>query len=102
MALNAGSVTINASGNATGSGLALALHGLLVVGFGVSPAQAPNNVPGAQQQIASLANAIAAAVVAHITANAVVTVAAGIPVTTNGSATTQAGATTATGTGTIS
>lgn len=45
---------------------------------------------------------IAAAVVAHIQANALVTVAAGIPVATSGTPTAQTGATNAPGTGTVS
>jgi len=49
-----------------------------------------------------LAEVIASTVVAHITANAVVTVAAGIPVATAGTAAAQTGATTAPGTGTVS
>jgi hypothetical protein len=46
-------------------------------------------------------DAIAAAVVAHIQAAAVLVVAAGIPVATAGSPSAQTGATTAPGTGTI-
>lgn len=48
-----------------------------------------------------LCDAIATTVVAHITANAVVTVASGIPVATTGTAAAQTGATTAPGSGTI-
>jgi hypothetical protein len=48
------------------------------------------------------ADAVAAAVVTRIKADAVVTVAAGIAVTTTGSATNQAGTTTSPGTGSIS
>ena len=48
-----------------------------------------------------LAEAIATTVVQHIVANAVVTVAPGIPVATAGSAAAQTGATTAPGTGTV-
>jgi len=44
---------------------------------------------------------IADTIITHIQANALVTVALGIPVATTGSATAQTGATTATGTGTI-
>jgi hypothetical protein len=44
---------------------------------------------------------IAATVIAHITANATLVVAAGIPVATTGTAAAQTGATTAPGTGTI-
>ncbi len=47
------------------------------------------------------AKVIADAVVEHVTAMAVVTVAPGIPVTTAGSAAAQTGATTGPGTGTI-
>jgi hypothetical protein len=58
---------------------------------------------GAQDNTATdkLAEVIANAVVDHITANAVVTVASGIPVATTGTAAAQTGATTSTGTGTI-
>jgi hypothetical protein len=45
---------------------------------------------------------IAETVVDHITANAVVTVASGIPVATTGTAAAQTGETTATGTGVVS
>ena len=48
-----------------------------------------------------LAEAIATTAVQHIVANAVVTVAPGIPVATAGSAAAQTGATTAPGTGTV-
>jgi hypothetical protein len=49
-----------------------------------------------------LAEVIAETVVDHITANAVVTVASGIPVATTGTAAAQTGETTATGTGVVS
>jgi hypothetical protein len=48
-----------------------------------------------------MALAIATKVIEHIVANAVVTVAPGIPVATAGSAAAQTGATTAPGTGTV-
>jgi hypothetical protein len=44
---------------------------------------------------------IADAIISHISQNATITVAAGIPVSTTGSATAQTGATTSTGTATI-
>jgi hypothetical protein len=51
--------------------------------------------------LTALCDEIAGAVVAHVTANAVVTVASGIPVATTGTAAAQTGATTAPGTGTV-
>ena len=101
MTLNAGTVSVNGAGIASGAGLALALHNTLVSAFGVSPGSVPQNVPGAQQQIANIANAIAQQVIAHIIANGVVTIPPGTPVTTSGSATTQTGATTAPAVGSI-
>lgn len=52
-------------------------------------------------ELTKFCDAVAAAVVEHITAAAVVTVASGIAVSTTGSAVAQTGATTAPGTGTI-
>lgn len=101
MTLNAGSVTVNGAGVASGTGLALALHNTLISAFGASPGAVPQNVPGAQEQIAKIAQAIAQQVIAHILANAVVTIPAGTPVTVSGSATTQTGATTAPAVGAI-
>ena len=49
-----------------------------------------------------ISEAIADAVVDHITTSGNVTIASGIPVATTGTAAAQTGATTATGTGTIS
>ncbi len=63
-----------------------------------SPAIQAIDGPG----LTALCDAIANAVVSHITASAVVTVAPGIPVTTAGTAAAQTGATTAPGSGTIS
>jgi RNase H-fold protein (predicted Holliday junction resolvase) len=64
----------------------------------ITDANAPDEM---KQKIEKLWEEIAGAIVKHIEANAVVTVAAGIPVATSGSATSQTGATTSTGTGTI-
>lgn len=61
-----------------------------------------SNAPGEMKnKIKKLWEGIGGAIVEHIEQNAVVTVAAGIPVATSGSATAQTGATTSTGTGTI-
>jgi len=59
---------------------------------------------GAQDNDATdaLAEVIATAVVEHVVSNAVVTVAASIPVATTGTAAAQTGFTTAPGTGTVS
>lgn len=100
--MNAGAVSINGSGAASGSGLSRELYDALISVFGVSPGEVPQNVPAAQEQMAALANTIAQRVVAHVVANASVTVASGIPVSTTGSASAQTGTTTATGSGTIS
>lgn len=54
-----------------------------------------------KESVQTIWNAIAQQIVLHIQANAIVTVAAGIPVSTAGSAAAQTGATTAPGTGTI-
>lgn len=96
MALNAGSV----SGGGGGSGLAKELYDIYVATIDISGDNA-SVVAQSQQQVADLCNAFAQAVVAHVTANAVVTVAAGIPVSTAGSAAAQTGSTTSPGTGTI-
>lgn len=64
----------------------------------VTDANAPNEM---KKKIEKLWEGIAGAIVQHIEENAVVTVAAGIPVVTSGSAMSQTGATTSTGTGTI-
>jgi predicted KAP-like P-loop ATPase len=61
----------------------------------------PNAPDEMKNKIKKLWEGIADSIVKHIEANAVVTVAAGIPVATSGSATSQTGATTSTGTGTI-
>lgn len=54
-----------------------------------------------KEQIKAQWEAIGTVIVSHIQANAQVTVAAGISVSTTGSPTAQTGATTSTGTGTI-
>jgi hypothetical protein len=90
MPLLAGSVSINGAGAATGTGLSKAIYDALVSGFGVSPGAVPHNVPGAQQQVAVIANAIGQVVIAYWLANAVITVPV-IPVTTAGSAASQTG-----------
>lgn len=56
----------------------------------------------AKAEVQKIWTDIAEEIIAHITANAVVTVASGIPVSTAGSAAAQTGATTSTGAGTIS
>ena len=61
----------------------------------------PNAPDEMKNKIKKLWEDICGAIVEHIEQNAVVTVAAGIPVATSGSATAQTGATTSTGTGTI-
>ena len=61
----------------------------------------PNAPDEMKNKIKKLWEDIGGAIVEHIEQNAVVTVAAGIPVATSGSATAQTGATTSTGTGTI-
>lgn len=101
MPMNGGDVTISGLGIASGTGLSKELYDALEEEFGVSPAEVPQNVPGAQEQLAKMARRIAQVVVDHIVSNGVVTVASGIPVSTTGSASAQSGATTATGTGTI-
>lgn len=98
MPLNAGTVVVNPGNSVSGTGLAKALYDLLASATGVTSATAAP----AQLQLTQVAQSIASAVVAHIQANALVTVAAGIPVATAGSATAQTGATTAPGTGTVS
>ena len=109
MALNAGTTIVDSlTGAASGSGLSKGIFDL------ISPTLAvPPGPPGAagKQKIAELANAIATAVVAHVTANAEVsvnvsgTVAAGIvvsaPPPTGVGATTGTGTFSGTGTGTI-
>jgi hypothetical protein len=94
MPLLPGSVSINGAGAATGSGLSLALYNALLAGLVASPGAVPHNTPGAQQQVAVLANALGQTVIAYWLANAVITVPV-IPVTTAGSATNQTGATNA-------
>ena len=95
----AGIVTVDPTGNASGAGLAKEIFDDYVPKFAGIPA-GPTGAQ-AKQQLADLCNSIATKTVAHITANAVVTVAASIPVTTAGSATAQTGMTTAPGVGTV-
>lgn len=64
----------------------------------ITDSSAPAEV---KSKIEKLWEDIAGVIVKHIEQNAVVTVAAGIPVATSGSPTAQTGATTSTGTGTI-
>ncbi len=74
MALNAGSVTVNADGSYTGTGLAKAIMDAyvpLVTGRYTS-AQQPNVKIGVAQFCGDLANTLSSTVIAHITANAVV------------------------------
>jgi hypothetical protein len=95
MPLIPGTVSINGAGAASGAGLSKELYDALAAATGMSPGAHPGNVPGAQQQLAVLANVIGQVVVAHWLANATITVPLGIAVTVAGSATTQTGATTA-------
>jgi hypothetical protein len=90
MALLGGSVSISGAGAASGTGLAKAIYDALVAASGMTPGATPANVPGAQEQLAVLANVIGQVVVAYWLANAVVTVPV-IPVTTAGSASAQTG-----------
>lgn len=105
MAMVAGSVSVNGAGVGSGTGYAKLLYDALISEFGLSPGSVPQNVPGAQQQVAKIANAIASTLIPYVVANAVVssTVASGIPVSTTGTAAAQTGATTSPGsaTGTI-
>ncbi len=101
MAMNGGSVSIDIAGIPTGSGLSREIYDLMEAAFGVSAAQVPTSVPGAQQQIANLANAIGQACVTHMVDNAELIVDSGIPVATTGTAAAQTGNTTAPGTGSI-
>lgn len=96
----AGAVTIDGSGTPSGSGLSREVYDVMAAAFGLG-AIVPPSAPAAQQQVADLANAIAQATVAHITANAEVTVLSGIPVSTTGTAAAQTGATTSPGSGTV-
>ena len=59
MPLIAGTVSINGAGAASGAGLSRELYDGLVAAFDMSPGEHPLNVPGAQQQLAGLANVIA-------------------------------------------
>lgn len=102
MPLIPGSVSINGAGVASGTGLALALYNAAQTAYAVAPAQVPQNVPGAQESLAKLCNVFAQVTCAHIIANALVTVPAGVAVATTGTAAAQTGATTAPGLGTIS
>lgn len=109
MALNAGSTSVDPlTGAASGSGLSKAIFDILSPTLSVPPG--PLGAAG-KQKVAELANAIATAVVAHIIANAQVsvnvsgTVAAGIAVSapppSGVGTTTSPGTFSGTGTGTI-
>lgn len=108
MAMNSGSVMIDGSGGATGSGLAKAMYDRLVAS--APPAAGAAGAAGAQR-IADLCNIIAQEVVSHIQVNAQVstsvstTVAAGIAVqvtpATGTGATAAPGAGTGSGLGTV-
>lgn len=95
MPLIAGSVSINGAGAASGAGLAKELYDALVSAYGMTPGAHPQNVPGAQQQLAVMANVIGQVVVAHLVANALITVPS-TAVATTGTAAAQTGTTTAT------
>jgi hypothetical protein len=102
MPLIAGSVSINGAGVSSGTGLSKALYDALETAFGMSPAQVPQNVPGAQQQLANMANVIGQTTITYLLANALITVPSNIPVATTGTAAAQAGATTAPAIATLS
>lgn len=100
MTLSAGAVTIDGVGSRTGGGLAVELYDIIADTFSLDTVLPPS-APGAQIRIANIANSIAVAVVGHITNNAVVTVAAGIAVSTTGTPLVHTGQTDAEGIGTI-
>ncbi len=102
MPLVAGSVSINGAGAATGTGLSKTLYDALVSGYAMTPGAHPQNVPGAQEQLAVLANTIGQVVIAYLLANALITVPSGIAVATTGTAAAQTGATTAPAVATLS
>lgn len=96
MAMDAGSAIVGGGGSGLAQAMADAI--LSTLGdLGIPPASVT-----AEQQVDDLANALAAAIVDHITDNADVstTVASGIAVATTGTAAAQTGTTTATGAGT--
>lgn len=99
MAMDAGNAVVGGGG----SGLAQEMADLMLSALGGLGTPPGSTV--AEQQVDDVCNAIAKAVVSHITANAEVltsvatTVASGIPVATAGSPSAQTGATTATGAG---
>ena len=94
MPLLAGTVSISGVGVASGAGLSKEIYDALVAASGMSPGANPLSVPGAQQQLAVLANVVATTVIAHFKTNGTVVVPA-IPVNTTGSASAQAGFTVA-------
>jgi hypothetical protein len=72
MSLATGSVTIDGSGNATGSGMALAIYNAIVSAFGASvPATGASLIAWKTGQ-ASFAVALATGIVPYLTANAVI------------------------------
>lgn len=71
MAMTAGSVTISGAGVASGNGLAKAIYDDYQPKIG---APAGSAGAAAKQKVADLCNSIAAGIVAHISANAEVTV----------------------------
>ena len=83
MSLVAGSVTVNPDATYTGTGLALAI--MTALATTIDARWPPDGTPGTPSKrtmhdgLAESANALATAIVSHITANAVVTV----PVSTN-------------------
>lgn len=93
MPLLAGSVTISGAGTASGAGLCKELYDALAAAAGMSPGAHPQNVPGAQQQLAVLANVIGQVVIAHLLAHALISVPS-TAVATTGTAASQAGTTT--------
>lgn len=74
MALIAGTVTVDEDGNASGAGMARAIYD----GLSGAPWDTPAElIPLLYSQFAIIANAIAAGVVAHVVANAAVTITIG-------------------------
>jgi hypothetical protein len=93
MPLLAGTVSISGVGVASGAGLSKEIYDALVAASGMSPGANPLSVPGAQQQLAVIANVIAATVIAHFKTNALISVPS-TAVATTGTAAAQSGTTT--------
>lgn len=101
MAMSEGSISVNpVTAAVTGSGAAKEVYDELASSLSFPPSMPLPAQAIAKEQLAAIARAIAK-IVPHIQANAVVTVASGIAVSTTGTAAAQTGTTTTTGTGTI-